>query len=147
MSYTFDNMLEKQGKGEINLATTTGLWLRLVMEGSGLTGTGQPSATAFSAVTTLSECNLSGYVKKNLTGLVYAVDTTAHQAKLTFSPVTYTALGSATAQVAGAVVAWGSSTTTGRPLLYFDNSPLFPFSGGRDVVIGALSGGSVKLYG
>ena len=147
MSYTCDNALEKIGKGEINLATTTGLWMRLFMEGSGLSGTGQPSATALSQVSSFSECNLSGYVKKNITGLTYSVDTTAHQGKLTFAPITYTALGSATAQVAGAVIAWGSSTTTGRPLFVFDNSPLFPFSGGRDVVIAALSGGSVKLYG
>lgn len=148
MSYTFDNAIEKIGKGEINLATTTGLYLGLALVGSSLTGTGQPSATALSAVTSLQECNYANYTMKNLTGLTYAVDTTAHQAKLTFAPLVYTALGSSVAtQVAGAWVQWGSSTTTGRPLWWFDNAPLFPFSGGRDVVIASLSGGTVKLYG
>lgn len=146
MSYTCDNLLEKLGKAEINLATTTGLYLGFAMRGTGFQSTAAQGATALSQVASLNECNFANYAMKNLTGLSWSVDTTAHQGKLTFSPLTYTALGSSTNQVVCAWIQWGSSTTTGRPLWVFDNAPLFPFSGGRDVVIASLTAGSVKLY-
>lgn len=146
MSYPCDNLIEKLGKGEINLATTTGLYLGLAMAGTGFQSTAARGATALNQVASVNECNYANYAMKNLSGLSWSVDTSAHQGRLTFSPLTYTALGSATTQVVGAWIQWGSSTTTGRPLFWFDNAPLFPFSGGRDVVIAAQSGGSVKLY-
>ena len=147
MSYTCISAPEKLGRAEIDLATTTGFYLGLVLEGSALSGTGQPSATAMSAVTNLQECNYANYVKMNLTGLSLTIDSTAIEARFKFTPVVWTALGDSSTPVVGCFIQWGSSTTTGRPLWYFDNSPTFPLHGGRDVAIGSLSGGTVRLYG
>lgn len=147
MSYTAINLHEKIARGELDLASSTGFYLGLVLEGSDLAGTGRPSATAMSAIGTLAECNYANYAKKNLSGLVYTVDATAIEGRWTFAPAVFTALGDSSVPVIGAFIQYGSSPTTGRLLAYFDNTPTFPLHGGRDVVIASMGGGTLRVKG
>jgi hypothetical protein len=147
MSYTFDDTYEVAGTSNWKPQSATNFWMGLVLDGSGLAASGQPSATNLNLVTNLNECNYSNYARKQLTGVSLTGDTTAHWAKWRFDPVTFSNLGSSIAtEVVGAFIYQGTSST-GRPRHYFDTSPLFPFSGGGDKVIVSPTLGAVRISG
>lgn len=147
VSYTFDVAYDLLGNALLNYAGSTSIYLGLALDGTALAGSGQPSASDLAAITNLNECNYSGYSRHKISGLALVLDTTAHLDRWTFSPVTFTGLGSSVAaQVVGAFIYTGSSST-GKPLHWFDTSPLFPFSGGGDKVITAPPLGAVRISG
>ncbi len=148
MTYTMDIAYSLLGRGQLDLASSTALYMGLYLVGSGLSGSGQPSASDRSQVTSLNECNYANYSLQNITGVSLTLDTTAHTARWKFSPVTYTNLGTSVGtQVGGAWIQLYASTSTGRILAVFDTSPLFPFSGGGDKVIVPPTGGAIRLRG
>lgn len=148
MTWTADYAYYAVGRGQLDLASSTALYMGLYLAGSGLSGAGQPSATDRSQNTNLLECNYSGYALANITGVTLTLDTTAHTARWKFSPVVFTNLGTSVGtQVAGAWIQLYASTSTGHILAAFDTSPLFPFSGGGDKVIVAPLTGAIRVRG
>lgn len=144
MDYAYDAV----ARAKIDWASSTSLYMGLFLDGSGLAGSGQPTASDRSQVTNLSECNYANYALQNITGCSITLDTTAHTARWRFNAVTFTNLGTSVGtQVAGAWIQLYASTSTGHILAVFDTRPLFPFSGGGDKVITAPSGGAIRLEG
>jgi hypothetical protein len=148
VTWTADFAYYALGRGQLDLASSTSLYMGLYLVGSGLSGSGQPSASDRSQNTNISECNYANYALTNITGVTLTLDTTAHTARWKFSPVTFTNLGTSVGtQVGGAWIQLHASTTTGHILAAFDTSPLFPFSGGGDKVIVPPVTGAIRLRG
>lgn len=145
MSYTFDDTFDVAGTSNWKPQSATNFWMGLVLEGSGLAGTGQPSATNLTLVTNLTECNYSNYARQKLTGVSLTLDTTAHASRWKFDPVQFLSLGTSTTPVVGAFIYQGTSST-GRPRHYFDTSPLFPLYGGSRVIVPPVTG-AVRIRG
>lgn len=149
MSYTFDLLYDMVARGQIDYASSTGFYMGLVLDGTSLAASGQPSATGRGGITNLQECNFTNYARVNISGVTLTLDTTAHEERWTFSPVTFTALGSATTEVVGAFIQYTSgSGSTVKILHYFDTKPLFPFTAnGNDKVITSPTAGAVRFSG
>ncbi len=146
VSYTFDICYDLLAKAQLALSSGT-LYMGLAMDGTSLAASGQPSASDLSAITNLNECNYAGYSRKLVTGLSLNLDTTAHMDRWTFTPVQFPGLGSSiSTPVVGAFLYMGN-TSTGKPISWYDTSPLFPFYGGNDKVIGSPPLGAVRISG
>jgi hypothetical protein len=150
MSYLFDNYLLLRETAGLNMETAD-IRRLFVMTGSSAAAIqangleGEPSAANLTSFADLQECTWTNYTRKQITGRDCTVDTTTvpHYLRTTYSQTEYTALGIGNEVIGEIWYLEGATDALRKPLLFFNNSPTFPFAGGRDVLFSAPDGGVI----
>lgn len=129
--------------GEIDLDTDD---IRVALVMSNTTADTEDDVNTLSGFTLLDECDGAAYVRKALAGEVIAEDAGANKATFGASDVVWTALGTGTRQVAGALIFKFVTTDADHvPICYLDGGD-FPFDGaGADVTLAFASGLILEL--
>lgn len=133
MSFSYNHAKHLLGTGGIDLTADD---IRVLLVMSNTTADTEDDVTTLSGITTLDECDGSGYARQALTGEAYAKDAANNRSEFTAAKTTFASLGAGTRQNQAAIIyKHVTDDTDSIPIAYVDTGG-FPFDGtGTDVDI------------
>lgn len=145
MSFAFTRAKRNLMKGDIDFDVDV-FKIILLMTNNSLGTSGQEDAATVSAITTLDEHDGANAARKTVTSQAVAENTGSNRAEFTFDPVTWTALGNGTRQIAGyLLIKFVTNDADSIPIAYIDSGG-FPVSpGGLNFTITPNANGVLQL--